>query len=724
MGALLEAVSMLGNPEYWIALLVAMVIGTVVGFIPGVGATLVTAIMLPSVLFLVDEPAIGIVLLAMVGSLNNTLDSIPAVLVGLPSSETQVTYLEGHQLARQGKGAHTLGAVYAVSMMGGVIGAITLALMIPIIKPFILQFSYTEIAMLALFGVAMVALLSKGSMAKGLAAGSLGLLLGTVGVDPFSGADRYTFGQIQLWQGLPVITVILGFFALPELIDLTMTRQAVTSKDAVVSRKEVFRGARYGFSRWRMVIRQSMFGTFMGAIPGIGGSVIDWLSYAFGISLTKDKEKHNFGHGSLEGVMFAESAANSKAGGQALPTLTLGIPGSTSWAIIAVAILSYGYSPGPSMVTQHQDITMLMVITLAIGNIAVALMGLFATNWLARITLVPYPTVGFMIMGMVFLAAFLDLTEWFVFPILLAFAFLGLLMKWYRWPRPPLILGFILGPIVEQNLLSGLSIYGFVGVITRPVAIGIFIMLIVSVTTLLRMSSRKPEVTIDPDVPSEGSTGDDGDVHADTDDDLTDLAGPVSAEEVETYVEGQLAVSERTTTEVPHAAPAEAPPVTLRSRLLQRENVAPLFFAVLGSGFALNALSFPHESKTVPLGTASAVVICSLYLLGKQILKGGKSSADIMDLGMQSAGMEGSGKAALMIAGLIGMFFLGAGTIGIQYSAVALAAVGPFVFLQGRMRWVSTALSGVVVWAFSEFVMDKLIGIIWPHPFILSWFGS
>src|SRR5690606_12103745 len=184
-------------------------VGTIVGFIPGIGATLVTAIMLPSVLLLVDEPAVGIVFLAMIGSLNNTLNAIPAVLVGLPEGETQVTYFEGHQLARQGKAAFTLGAVYSTSAVGGVIGALALVASIPFVKPLILQFSYAEIAMLALFGIAMVALLSRGNMAKGLAAGCLGLLLGTVGVDPFSGADRYTFDQISLWQGLPVITTIL-----------------------------------------------------------------------------------------------------------------------------------------------------------------------------------------------------------------------------------------------------------------------------------------------------------------------------------------------------------------------------------------------------------------------------------------------------------------------------------------------------------------------------------
>ncbi len=680
MDAFLSALSQLATPTYWLALSAAIVIGTIVGFIPGVGATLVTAIMLPSVLLLVEEPAVGIVLLAMVGSLNNTLDSIPAVLVGLPSSETQVTYLEGHQLARQGKGAYTLGAVYAVSAMGGIIGAVALALSIPIIKPFILQFSYAEVAALALFGIAMVALLSKGSMAKGLASGALGLLLGTVGVDPFSGADRFTFDQLQLWTGIPVITGILGFFALPELIDLTMTREAVAADGAVVSRKEVFRGVRYGLSRWRMVIRQSLFGTFMGAIPGIGGAVIDWLSYAFGISLTKDKEKHNFGKGSLEGVLFAESAANSKAGGQALPTLTLGIPGSTSWAIIAVAMLSYGLAPGPAMVTQHQDITMLMVITLAIGNLIVAVLGMFATNGLARITRIPYPTVGFMIMGTVFLASYMDLSQWYVFIILAIMVVVGLVMKQFGWPRPPLILGFILGPIVERNLLSALSIYGGpLGVLSRPIAIGLMIFLIVSVITLLRMTRETPEPQLD------------------------------SAEAAPPGAGGAAAV--------------ESSQVPLVRRIFHLENAAPTLFLAIGVAAGINSFSFPTEARTLPLSMGIAIAGLCLYVMVKQTAQGHGARGEIMDLGMRSTEMAGALRSSMMILGTFVLFTVLAGLIGLQYASVIFSTVGPAIFLTGRLRWISAAVSGGFVYLFSEFVMYQVLGVIWPDPYILSWLG-
>lgn len=684
MDAFLSALSQLATPTYWLALSFAIAIGTVVGFIPGVGATLVTAIMLPSVLLLVEEPAIGIVLLAMVGSLNNTLDAIPAVLVGLPSSETQVTYLEGHQLARQGKGAYTLGAVYAVSAMGGVIGAIALAASIPIIKPFILKFSYAEIAVLALFGIAMVALLSKGSMAKGLASGALGLLLGTVGVDPFSGADRFTFGQLELWIGVPIITGILGFFALPELIDLTMTREAVATDGAVVSRKEVFRGVRHGLSRWRMVIRQSLFGTFMGAIPGIGGAVIDWLAYAFGISLTKDKDKHNFGKGSLEGVLFAESAANSKAGGQALPTLTLGIPGSTSWAIIAVAMLSYGLAPGPSMVTQHQDITMLMVITLALGNLIVAVIGMFATNWLARITRIPYPTVGFMIMGTVFLAAFMDLSQWFVFIILGVMAIVGLVMKQFGWPRPPLILGFILGPIVEQNLLSALSIYGGpLGVLGRPVAIGLLVFLVISIITLLRMTKETPEPLAEAEAAVVGATVDSG-------------GSAESADRVHT---------------------------PLIQQIVHLENATPALFLAVALAAGFTSLSFPTEARTLPLATSVAIAGLCLYVIAKQTIQGHGARGEIMDLGMRSTEMAGALRAGLMILGMFSLFGVLAGIIGLQYASIVFSAVGPALFLTGRLRWVSAAISGGFVFLFSEFVMFRILGILWPDPYILSWLG-
>jgi hypothetical protein len=208
MDAFLEAGAFLMTPMYWAALLIGVTLSIVVGMVPGVGSLLVMAILLPFLIFNIEDPAIAIVLLAAITGCNNTIDSIPAVLIGLPSGATQVTFLEGHQLARRGEGAHTLGAVYAVSAIGGVVGAVTLALVIPVIKPFVLTFSYSEIAVMAMFGVAMVAVLSRGAMVKGIIGAMFGIILGTVGTVRFTGTARFTFGSVQLTQGLELVPIV------------------------------------------------------------------------------------------------------------------------------------------------------------------------------------------------------------------------------------------------------------------------------------------------------------------------------------------------------------------------------------------------------------------------------------------------------------------------------------------------------------------------------------
>lgn len=697
MEAFLSAASNLLQPTYWAAVFAAILVGTLVGFVPGVGATLVTALMLPFVVFTIEEPAIGIVFLAMVGSLNNTLNAIPAVLVGLPEGETQVTYYEGHQLARRGHAAHTLGAVYAVSAMGGLVGAAALLLIIPVITPFILQFSYTEIAVLALFGISMVSILSRGAKVKGVAGGLFGVLLATVGVDPMTGIPRFTLGQTSLWEGLPIITTILGFFALPELVDLIMTRRSVAPKGTRVSRSDVLSGALYGVRTWPTVIRQSLFGAFMGAVPGIGGSVIDWLSYGLGISLHKRKrgESANFGKGSLDGVLFAESASNSKAGGQALPTLTLGVPGSTSWAIIIVALLAYDIAPGPEMVGRHADVTMLMVLTLAIGNLIVSCLGLVATNWLARITQVPYPTVGFMIMAMACLAVLAENAGWLSVVILLLFGGAGLLMKRYGWPRPPLVLGFILGPIVDLNLQSALNTYGLLGIVTRPITITLFIILVVSVFALSRL--MRGETDTGSGLPAEGQS-------------MTHQSAA-----------GMKASPER----APSAGGARGGRPTgsrrVGSHLWQEENLMPVIVASAAAIFVIAAFDYPTGAGALPIVLGLAVVALSAMQLVRQVLYGRADGEQVMDIGIRSTGMEGAKEGGITIIGLLCLFLLLGTLVGLQYGAVVLATLGPVILLSGKQRWISGAVSGGAVYLFSGILMERLTGVIWPQPIVLDW---
>ena len=318
MDAIGAAAGFLLQPTYWIVLLSVVLLAALASAIPGMNAFLVMALAFSYITFEVEDPAIGLVAIATISGVSNTLDSIPAILIGQPSAATQVTFLEGHQLARRGRAAHTLGAVYAVSALGGIIGAAILTAVIPIARPFVLSFGFPEIAATAMIGIVMVTVLGRGAMVKGLVAALVGMLLGMIG----------DFGRLTVdpFVPMPTIPFILGLFALPEMVDLMISRRPVAAEGAAVSRREVLSGARYGIAQWRMTVRQSAFGVLLGAIPGVGSAVVDWLSYAFGILLTKDKS--GFGRGSLDGVLFAESAQNAKEAGAALPTLALGVPGA------------------------------------------------------------------------------------------------------------------------------------------------------------------------------------------------------------------------------------------------------------------------------------------------------------------------------------------------------------------------------------------------------------
>lgn len=683
MSELFEGLSYLGNGAFWAAFGVAVFMAVFVGLLPGVSATLVMALSISFIVLRVEDPLIGIVMLATLTGVDNTLDSIPAVLLGQPGASTQVTFLEGNQLARKGLAAHTLGAVYAVSAMGGLVGAAVLAIVIPVIKPFILAFSFPEIAAMALFGVAMVAALSSGAMVKGLAAAAFGLLLGTIGIDPISGSHRFTFGSLHLWEGLPLIATTIGLFALPEMVDLTMTKSPVAARGAVVNQREVFRGARYGLSKWPIAIRHGVFGVFLGAVPGIGGAVVDWLSYAMGIFFTKDKS--GFGAGSLDGVLFAEAAQNSKEAGQAIPTLAFGVPGGRAWAFVIVAMLAYGITPGPPMLGRFADITIMMVFSLALGNLAVTIIGMFLTGQLAKLTLIPYPLIGAIIIPISFLSAFLSMTNLLAVYIIVAAAILGLLMKQHKWPRPPLLLGFILGRIIEFNFQSAVSIYGIWGLLTRPLTIVLLALAIGIAVTFSRM----------------GNIGAGGAA-------LSEDDAPPAARGADR----------------PAPAGGSGDDAPAKARGLSLSPAALFTLAIIGmAAWALweATTAFTARGKVFPVALSAAVIA----LAGVQLvfdLRRGKTGA-IMDIGMRSSGMAGARRTGALLFGIIGVFVALIFLIGIKYATMIFPLGPTLLFLEGRTRWIGAAIAVAFVVAFNLIVMDYIMAVIWPEP-LIGFFSS
>ncbi len=708
MEAIRAAIAYLADPAYWAALLSVALLAAMASAIPGMNAFLVMALAFPFILFEIEDPAIGLVVLATISGVSNTLDSIPAILIGQPSAATQVTFLEGHQLARQGKAAHTLGAVYAVSALGGIVGAALLVIAIPVARPWVLQFGFPEITATAIIGIVMVTVLSRGAMIKGIIAALVGMLLAIVGdmgrlsVDPF--------------VRLPLIPFIIGLFALPEMIDLMINRQPVAAAGASVSHKEVFRGARYGASRWAMTIRQSVFGVFLGAIPGVGSAVVDWLSYAFGVILTKDKSQ--FGKGSLDGVLFAESAQNAKEAGAALPTLALGVPGAPTWALVVTAMIPYGVAPGPQMLGQNAHITILLVITLALANLAITGIGLGTTGFLARLTRAPYPIIGSIIIPVALLSAFIDTTSWRGVQVALGVGAMGIAMKRYGWPRPPMILGFILLPIIERNFSNSVSLFGYAGTFSRPLTIIILAIALavgaILLRSVLQMERQTRVVESPPPPPAHPSESTDASPTA------TPSPPPPPAHPSES--------TDASPTNAPSPPPPAAQPAQSLLRSLRRpEVIIPLVVfagvALLLSDHLRNPLRPELRYTTFPFWLASAALALLLIELWRGV-RGWPRPATIMDLGLLSAGAEGARDASLKLVALFALLILVGVTVGLQYGAIAFAAAGPIALLRGAGKWPLAALSAAIVYAFIFIFLNNILFVIYPTPFLSEWLAE
>ena len=625
-----------------------------VGLVPVVSSTLVIALSLPFIVLNIEDPLIGIVMLATLTTVSSVMAPVSAVLFGLPGTASQVTFLEGNQLARRGLAAHTLGAMYAVSVIGGLTGVLALALALS--ASALLGFTTPIEVMLyglliagALY-VVVVALLNSGAMLKGMAAAAMGLLIGTNGLDPIEGIRNYAFGGSDQ-SGFFLTAMVIGVFALAEVIDLTMTRQPLAPHGALANRSEVFRGVRYGLGKWRIAIRHGLFGVFLGAVPGIGSGVVGWLSYATGIFLTKDKSK--FGTGSLDGLLFVESAKNASRAGGAFPTILFGVPGGRTWAFVIVALLSYGIAPGPQMLERNGGIVTVMVFSFALGVPAVAAIGVFIAGRLAKLTLIPYPVIGAVAIPLVFLGASSSTLGVSGGYVVFAAAALGLLMKRYQWPRPPLVAGLLLSNSIER-FYPAFTTHEAGGMFVWPLLLALPV---AGVVVALVSKRGRIGVAGAPLEEAHGNAGSNGTAGRSA------AAGDVR----------RVAVT----------------PLSLFT-------MAIVAGAVWGF---YEAVSSPLPGRAFPLLASLAVVVLGSVQLVFD-LRRGKSGA-IMDIGMRSAGMAGARRTALLMSGVIAVFMALILVIGPRYATIVFPIGPALLFLEGRMRWIGAAVGVALLAAFN-----------------------
>ncbi|HSH71068.1 MAG TPA: tripartite tricarboxylate transporter permease, partial [Deferrisomatales bacterium] len=445
------------------------------GFTPGVGGPVTLALALPFVFDLDGVSAVAFLLGAH--SVVVTGGSVSAILFGVPGAgPNAATLLDGYPLAQQGHAGRAIGAALASSALGGLLGAVVLACLIPVLRPIVLVFGPPEFLMLSVLGVLFLATLSGKDPAKGMLAGLLGLMLSLIGEELLMGTKRYSFGQMYLWEGIHLVPAVIGLFALAEMVDLVVRGGSIAKQDPTGPQTGPWTGVLDVFRHWGVFLRSSILGVVIGIIPGLGGDVACFLAYGQAAQ-TRRKGQVEYGQGNICGVIAPEAANNAKEGGALVPTIAFGIPGSGSMAILLGALLIVGITPGPELLDDKLNITFAMVWTLVLANVFGAGLMLLMAKRLARITLLDGALLAPIVIVVCFVGAYMTSGSMGDIIVAIVIGILGYAMKRLDYSRAALLLGLVLGRLVEQNLFLSLRIFGG-GFVFRPITLGLIVVCI------------------------------------------------------------------------------------------------------------------------------------------------------------------------------------------------------------------------------------------------------
>jgi len=455
-------------------LLLGMLFGLVAGLVPGISGRIGLLICLPVALWF--EPVSAAIFLIAMHSVVHTTGAVPAVLLGLPTSSSEAaTVVDGWPMMRSGQGGRAVGAILMSSAIGGALGGIALLLLAPLGAAAARQFTSAEIAALSATGLLAISALSGRSLVLGFASACLGLLAATVGLDAYTGAERFTFGRPQLWDGLNIAAIVAGLYVIPEMlraglgIGTARATQTTAPKVVVPVRfADVLAGCKETLRHRWLVLRSTVLGIVVGFIPGLGASVVVWLAYAHACTSTRPSVP--FGEGAIEGVVAPEAANNAKEGGAMLPTLLFAVPGTSSMAILMGAFALIGLEIGPSVAARDPWIVPLSGWVILVANViafpvCIALAPtLTHLATLHRIKVVPFALMAATIAALAISASAETLLQ------IVVFGLLGLAMARLNWPRVPFLLGFVIGPILEGALTRTIITVG-TGALSRPLVL-------------------------------------------------------------------------------------------------------------------------------------------------------------------------------------------------------------------------------------------------------------
>ncbi|WP_183218405.1 tripartite tricarboxylate transporter permease [Actinoplanes campanulatus] len=485
---MLDGFAVVGEPANLLYCLVGVVIGMLIGVLPGLGPAATIAILLPVTYGM--EPVTAVIMLAGIFYGAQYGGTITSVLLRLPGEASSVvTVFDGHALARQGRAGAALGIAAIGSFIGGTLAVGALSLVAPVVAAYALDFGPPEYTVLALLGIMLVATISSGGRTRALAAAGIGLLLATVGRDDFTSAERFTFANLSLADGLDFVPIAMGLFGLGEILHNLEERHRAVQAPAEVTK--VWPGRADLRQSSGAIGRGSVIGFALGILPG-GGAVLSSMA-AYALEKRRSRHPERFGHGAIEGVAAPETANNAAATSSFIPLLSLGIPANATMAVIFGALLIQGVTPGPQLVTEHPELFWGVVNSMYIGNVlllimSIPLLGVFVRILRVRGTVLAPITVLITLVG-----AYTVNNSVFDIGLVIAFGVLGYLMKKAGFDPGPMVLAFVLGSLLETSLRRSLLLFDGdpTGFLTRPIsgilfAVFLAVILLPLAQTLLR----------------------------------------------------------------------------------------------------------------------------------------------------------------------------------------------------------------------------------------------
>ncbi|GAA5131535.1 tripartite tricarboxylate transporter permease [Alloalcanivorax gelatiniphagus] len=472
MDALLSALSMLAAPDALLAVVAGTLVGIIIGALPGLGSLLAITMALPLTFVLGQGASVALLLGIYCGSVYG--GSLSAILINTPGTpQSAATVLDGYPMARRGEAGLALGWATTASAFGGILATVILAVASPLLARIGLKFGPVEYFALGVFALTCIVTVSRDNLAKGLMAGLIGLFVAVVGQDPVTGYLRYDFEVFDLSAGIGLVPFLVGLFALSEVF----WRAAERVNGSVPVIRSAFRCPSLAELRRRfsMLLKSSLIGTWIGTLPGVGASSASMISYAEAKRSSPNRDK--FGTGEPDGLIASEAANNAVTSGAMVPTLSLGVPGDPITAVMLGALVLQGVTPGPRLFLDNQELVLFIFLMLFVANICMFFGGWLMSPLFSRILRLPEPLLMAAVVVLVAAGTYSINGNPFDLLVVLLAGIGGFLLRYNGFPLAPMVIGFVLSPMIEQSLRQGLLMNrgSFLGFFASPIASGLFL---------------------------------------------------------------------------------------------------------------------------------------------------------------------------------------------------------------------------------------------------------